>query len=208
MDLDIEEPAILAYPYLRRAGHRGQKRALFDDAEPAWPLGDEEFAVGKERDAPGGFEILGHDLELDRLLLGFEDRALRIDLRFGLALELAGLIANVEHELPDLLLGDEVLEGRHRRSRASVADARRDARIVAAELPVLVHEARGGATLERRPVTRGAELRDEPGRRVASSAAARTWLGGSPGGLGRWGRRRRRRGWILSWRRVLRCLQS
>ena len=209
MYFDVEQAAILPDPYRGRAGHRRQELALLDDAQPARPFGDEEAAVGKEGDAPRRFEILGEDFELDRLLFGLEDGALRIDLGLGLALELTGLIANVEDELPDLFLGDEVLERHHRRARASVTDACRDARVVAAELPVLVHEARGGAALEGRPMTGGAELRDQPRGRIAATAASRTGLSGATGRL----RRRRPRGWghcrgILGRWRILCRLQT
>ena len=170
----------------------GRTLALVDDAQPAGSLGDEQPAVRKEREAPRRLEILGDDFELDRLLFGLEDRALRIDLRLRLALQLTRLIADVEDELPDLFLGDEILEGHHRRSRASVADARRDARVVTAELPLLVHQAGRRATLEGWPVARGAELRDQSRGRIAHArrgpdpacAEPPAGCGGAPAGGG------------------------
>ena len=99
----------------------GRTLALVDDAQPAGPFGDEQTAVGKERDAPRRLEPLGDDFELDRLLFGLEDGAFRIDLGLGLALQLTGLIANVEDELPDLFVGDDVLE----RQPSACPDVRR-----------------------------------------------------------------------------------
>src|SRR5262245_44708773 len=201
MDFDVEESTVLPHPHVRRARHGRKEFALVEDAKPAWPLRDEQTSIGQERQSPWRLEILGNDLERDGLLLRFDDGALRVDLRLGLSLLQSGLSADVEHQLTDLLVVDEILERDHCRRRTAVADARRDTRVVAAELPDVVDEAACGAALKRGTVTRGAELRvDCRARHLAAPAAA--WSLSLCRSAGRSRRRRggRRLRRILRWR--------
>ena len=107
MNLDVEQPAILAFPDRRRAGHGGrQQLTLLPHAQAARPLGDEESAIGQEGQAPGRLEVAADDLDLERLLLGLDDLTVRVGDVDRLRFEIRRGGPHIGHELPDLRLGE------------------------------------------------------------------------------------------------------
>ena len=159
MDFDVEEAAVLLAPDLRRAHDRiGKQVALLHDPQPARPLRDEHAPVGQEGEAPGCLEVARHDLELERLLLGTDHRAVGIDDRRRMLLGFRFLLPDQDHETPDLLLREHGLEGGHGRALPAFANGLGDLRVVAAELPGSVDQAARGSAFEVAPVAGHAVL--------------------------------------------------
>ena len=72
MDFDVEHAAVLLYVHLRHARDRFRQLALVEDAEAAGTLGDEETAIGQERERPWRLEITRNDLGPERQRLGLD----------------------------------------------------------------------------------------------------------------------------------------
>ena len=196
MDFDVEHAAVLLFPDFRQPLHLGQELAVLDNAQPARTLGDEQAAIRQKREPPRRLDPSRDDLDLERLLLRLDDLIVGIGDVLRAALEGRGLRPDVGDELPDLLLGQRPLEGRHFRRRDAVRDVPGEALVVGAPAPLIVEEARRAAAGEGGAVAAGADLGEERCRGVAAAASAAPALRrcAALARLGHGGRRILRRG--------------
>ena len=142
MHLDVEIAGVLALPGLGRAGHGhdGARLVLRDDAQLAGALGHEQAAVGQEREAPRRLDVPRDHLDPERLLLALDLLSVPVGHEGRTRLHVGALLLQVGHELPDLLVGQLLLERNHLGLRHAVGDDPGDALIVFRPDPLVVEE--------------------------------------------------------------------
>ncbi len=193
MHLDVEQTGILPLPHLRRLGHRRQQFPVLDDAQAPWTLADQHAPVRQKRHAPRRFQTRSDHLHLEGVLFRVDDDAVRLRHELRLGLHASGGGADITDELPNLRLGEHVLERDHLGLRNTVGDDGGHVLVGLHPDPHVIEEAGRAPTRDVEPMAAGAPLGVERGRRIPAPAAAA-------------GLRRRGSARLLTWSRwILLC---
>ena len=181
MDLHVEQPAVLPLPHRGRARNRlGQQLPLLDDSQAARTFGNQQPSVRQERETPRRLQPARHDLDLERLLLGLDHLPVGIGHVGWLRLEIRALGFQIGNQLPDLLLGELLLERHHLGVRDPVHDVAGNRLVLRSPRPHIVEETGCAPTAHVDAVAAGASFRIQGRGRIPASAAPA--LSGAAGG--------------------------